>query len=207
MSSNQERLTRWVAGFVDAEGCLSAEVKTAGEKEDTAYINNRFHLNHNYTAGLFDGDGSISIKVRENGDSVHGYSIASACAVKQTVHDEMIASLSGFCESIGVDDYSVRIVTREKEEHADQFAFRISNRSSVEKFLTELEPHLLLKKEQANIVLNDIIPKLERGIHTNRRGFLRVMKHVDELNSLKGGLRGEYNVEYFEDKWGMELER
>jgi hypothetical protein len=202
MSERQERLIRWNAGFFDGEGHIGAEVGDRGKLE----VSPRLTINHSYQGGLFDAEGSLSAKVRQNDDSTHGYSIAAEYGLKHTDYDAVLESLCGFAEHINAD-YSVRYRERDNEKHADQFCFRISNRDDIKRYLSELKPHLVLKKQQAEIMLDKIIPALDRGQHTNRRGFLRVMESVDRMNELKGGDRGKYNVEYFEDEWGMKLQR
>lgn len=202
MSEQQADLTQWNAGFFDGEGHIAADIR-GGDKPD---ISPRLTIGHSYHGGLFDGEGSLSAKVRKNNSTTHGYSIAASSTIKHTNYDAVLESLCGFAEHINID-YSVRHVEPRDGNHADQFSFRVSTRDNVRRYLSELKPHLVLKRKQAEIMLDEIIPALERGQHTDRRGFLRVMESIDRMNAMKGGDRGKYTVEYFEDKWGMELQR
>ena len=202
---SQRELAEWSAGFGDGEGSIAAEVSKS--TSSVGYdVSPRYNIGHSYQAGFVDGEGSLSAKVRRNEDSVLDHSVAASFSIKHTEYDEVVEHLTTFCDEIGVD-YTVRYAKKENENHSDQFIFRISKRGDLKKYLTELKPHLVLKKPQADIMLDEIMPRLDRNEHTNRRGFLRVMYWVDKLNERKGGLRGKYNLEYFEDLWGMRLDR
>lgn len=55
-------------------------------------------------------------------------------------------------------------------------------------------------------MLEEIIPRLKCGFGSNRRQFLEIIAWRDVMDSTKGGVRGKYNLDYFEDLWGIELE-
>jgi hypothetical protein len=83
----------------------------------------------------------------------------------------------------------------------------IGRRDDVVKFLKIVLPFLIVKREQAKIFLRELIPLIEKyqiqGKHhkRSRSRFLKMMKIVDRINSLKGGCRGKYNANYFRELW------
>lgn len=204
MVNKQKELAAWNAGFVDGDGCIANQIQTTdGANSNDFRTTPAVHITNSYHSGLLDAEGSLEMRIMDKGDS---YSLSPRCSIRQRQTDcPIVSKLTEFAESIDVE-YSLTHREYDGENSTDQFCFSIIGVNDVDKYLRSLEPHLVVKKEQAQIMLEDILPKLSRGEHKNRRGFLRVMKHVDRMNNLKGGQRGKYTLQYFEDLWGMSLE-
>jgi len=205
MVQKQTNLAEWTAGFFDGDGSISAEVQK-DEGTDVGYhLSPRCTVRGSFHGGFVDAEGSISAKVRENDNCQTGYSLGPVVAVKHSqTSTPLVEKLCEFPESVGVE-YTVHKQEMDKEAHADQFVFKITGITNVMHYLRELYPHLVLKKPQAELMVEEILPRMSVGKHTNKRGFLQTMEYIDEMNSMKGGLRGKYNVEYFEDMWGLEV--
>ena len=199
----QAGLAAWNAGFMDGDGCISQAImeKESGDCDYTTTP--AVHITNNYHSGLFDAEGNIEMRVmNQDGD----FGVSPRCQIRQRITEcPIVSKLTKFAESIGVD-YSVNNRSYGDGESQDQFAFAINGVNDVDCYLRELEPYLVVKKEQAQIMIEDIIPRLKRKDHHNRRGFLRLMRDVDRMNSMKGGNRGKYDLEYFEDLWEMSLD-
>lgn len=201
----QSSLEEWTAGFFDGEGWITNSISVRDDYDVGATINPKCGIAHTYHAGFFEAEGTIRVHTTVNEGSEIGYAQSADCQIMHTKSDSpLLKHLKEYLESIGVD-YHVSWYDSDVENHAERFTVAVSNLEGVERYLDCLYPHLVLKQPQARVMLEDIIPLMKRGEHTNRRGFLKVMEHVDRMNEMKGGERGKYNLEYFEDLWGMEL--
>ena len=89
-------------------------------------------------------------------------------------------------------------------ERSDQYVWGVQGISNTRRLLTPLRNQFILKREQVDLLLDEILPRMERGVHHEKKGFLEVMHHVDRFNSYKGGSRGKYTLEYFQNLWEMD---
>lgn len=189
------------AGVLDGDGSIVNQIDPPSSGYKLAP---RVVIEMNYVSGLTDTEGTIDPSIMEHPDTAIGYHSAVNFELKMSRCNSVLERLKGFADMMGIQ-YGVHFREHDNEDWADQFVFTISERDSVRRYLTALIPFLSVKRRQAEIMAYDIIPKLEKGYHQNRRGFLKLMYHVDRMNALKGGNRGKYNLEYFEDEWGMQL--
>jgi len=204
MHKDQRQLAQWTAGFADADGMFMATIGRNPRKDIEYSMSPSFRVNHTYVGGFMDGDGFICATVQESSKQGN-YNMVPIAGAEHKKNDALLKRLMEFCDSIGVDP-NVRDVKRERENLRDQFRFEVCGVEPVETFINAIRPHLVVKRAQAEIMVDDILPIMKRGEHNSRRGFLKMMKHVDRMNSHKGGNRGKYNLEYFEDLWGMTLD-
>lgn len=204
MKNEQSDLSKWGAGFFDGDGSILAEVSESSTSKVGYSITPKCSVTNSYVGGLFDAEGCVSCSIAPNERSAVSYHAKPKCQITQRENDPLLKKLENYLDSIDVD-YST--YHREYDGNkSDNFTIEIRKRESIKIFLGDLMEDIVVKETQSNIMLNDIIPLLESGEHGTRRGFLKVMRHVDRMNSLKGGVRGKYNLEYFEDKWGMKLD-
>lgn len=206
--SKQAQLNKWTAGFFDGDGSIVNGISDGGRGGANGITYNpRCELSNTYPAGFFDAEGTLLTTVKESNNYDVGSSFLIQAQTTQTGPKiPGLEKLKLYCEQVDAN-YTLRHKEKRKENHADQWTITVSGVEAVEKFLSGLLPHLATKRPQAEIMLNDIIPLVKRKEHLNRRGFLRVMKHADKLNEFKGGKRGKYSLDYFEEKWGMELDK
>lgn len=202
----QRDLTEWTAGMFDGDGLVHPRVTTS-ESTNTGYrIDPACSVTNSYVAGLFDAEGTVSSVVAQRDNSAVDYHTDPRCRITHTENDPLIEKLKEFCDSVGVEPHVYHNRQVDNEKHADTFQFDITGKSDVRAFLEALKPNLVVKRQQAQIMLDEILPLLASNTHSTRRGFLRVMSWVDALNSYKGGTRGKYNLEYFEELWGIEYD-
>lgn len=202
MSDDQSKLTEWTAGFIDGDGSISQRVSVS-DKSIGYETHPRVQVSQSYVAGIFDAEGSVGLHPAENDNKSINYNIKPSCRLSQyQTYSGVREKLSAFADSIDID-YSIHEKDKSSANRRPAFGFEINSRSSVQKFLREVLPYLTVKREQALIMCEKIIPLLQSGTHNTRRGFLQVMYWKDRLDEGKGGNRGKYNLEYFEDKWDM----
>lgn len=77
----------------------------------------------------------------------------------------------------------------------DQCVSDVQGISATQQLLIPLRDQFIVNREQVNLLLDEIPPRMEQSIHHNKEGFLKVMPYVDQFNSHKGGSRGKYTFE------------
>jgi hypothetical protein len=201
--SEQQHLSEYCAGMFDGDGSINTNVSEVDYNDHNHRILTECTITNRYVAGLFDAEGCVKPTVSKKTNSAVDHHIDPQSRITNS-SDPLASKLSSFAEALDVP-YSV--YHHDGDENRDPtFQFDVRSIDGVRKFLSALKPHLVAKRPQAEIMLNEILPRLDAGEHSNKRGFLGVMYHVDRLNELKGGNRGKYNLQYFEDLWGMEYE-
>ena len=204
----QAEITGYMSGYFDGEGCIKADVKS----------NESCDLNYNFVptvkveisqmAGLFDAEGSISLSPHR-GNHCLNYSLKAKIQIQQvqdkTMLEDIFESYSDYIEF----DYSLNKRSRENDPNRQPTVqVNIYTRNNIKNFLAPLLPMLKEKQEQAIIMLREIIPRMERGVHLNKEGFIELMKWKELLDREKpmGNEDRKYTVEYFQDLWADDLD-
>ena len=203
MHLNQKELSEWSAGFFDGDGTLRVGI---GKDERTGdyRMQPNAKVHQAYVSGLFDAEGCIIPGMQTDGEYRTGHKIRPRVLIQQIqTENDPLAKLIAHAESIDVD-YNIRTAYRDDRDYKF-FNFTVSNRDDLRRYLVDLTPHLTVKRKQAEIMASEVVPRINRGANKTKRDFLKTMFWVDKMNSLKGGNRGKYTREYFEDLWGMEL--
>lgn len=188
---------QYIAGFFDAEGTIVVQPAP----------HSRYAINHTfilqvsigqkdiaYIAGYFDGEGYLCNAIHSEDNMDTGY------AMKQNI--KIVSNDYDILEKIEkiFHTQNLKAHIRKKKKGAKEVI--ISSRASVKRFLEIYTPYFWgPKKIQAQIMLNQILPRMEKGEHLTKKGFIEIMGHVDKMNSFKGHNRGKYNQQYFKDIW------
>ena len=113
--------------------------------------------------------------------------------------------MEALCAYCDAHDVNCHVSSLEaNEDRSDQYIWGVQGISDTRTLLTPLRDQFIVKREQVDLLLDEILPRMEQGVHHEKEGFLEVMYHVDQFNSYKGGSRGQYTLDYFEDLWGIE---
>lgn len=202
---NQSQLTKWVGGFFDGDGSVGVEIGSSDTYRIGYQTIPTARIEHSYLAGLFDADGTIRVNVQENSNTEGRYHCHPITTITNSENDRLVSLLDEYAESVGVDSH-IRHVNPENDDWANHFRWWVNGPDDVERFLRSIKDVSVVKRPQIEIALNNILPIIQNREHLNRRGFLRLMAWRDVMNAYKGGVRGKYSLEYFENLWGMELE-
>jgi len=199
---DQADLSAYVAGATDGDGSIVSSVTESTKGTTHRKISPKVTYAF-YISGLLDSDGCINQCVRRNDRVGLGYKTNCDVRVKiiQKGSQDVRQTFIKYFENLGVDYGEAKDEGR--GNRYDRWRIYVSSISSVDTLLRELRPHLRIKKEQANIMIDEILPRLRKGVHHDKRGFLRVMAWRDAMNLYKGGNRGKYNLRYFEDEWDI----
>lgn len=148
-----------------------------------------------HLAGVFDGVGSITVHVSKDDNYAAGYRVRPMLRLHRSASDEaLLGMVDAFCEAHGVQ-YSLNEKTREQ---SDTLQWVVKDPASIRRFLEPLVPHLVSKYDDAHIMLDEVLPRIEDGDHRTERGILGLMPYVDHLHeSARYGSDSKYTEGYF----------
>lgn len=110
-------------------------------------MSNVVELSHEYTAGLFDGEGCFTIYFASGGSTKRKY--LTACA-RIEIREELIIDL--LKSKYG----GVKQIKRgRKENHSDTFTWTIKS-EVLFRFIEQVQPFLILKRKQSEVIVDFI---------------------------------------------------
>jgi len=204
----QAQITGYMSGYFDGEGCISLYVGNRGSTKTNYELNTRLSVETSQMAGLFDAEGSITLGTSRATTSLN-YNFLPSINMKQVQDKTMLEDIFDSYNDYIDFDYSL---TKESNENdptrQPTVKASIYTKNSIKNFLAPLLPKLKEKQEQAIIMLREIIPRLERGVHLNKEGFIEMMKWKELLDREKpmSNEDRKYTVEYFQDLWADDLD-
>jgi len=186
----------YIAGMIDGDGTILLIIRKRSKATLSYQALPQVELRV-YFAGLLDSDGCIHLHVfrdrkRMNAVPRISWDLKEANQLK-TIFNRL-AKQEGFRLSIN--------------QRQDRLRFVVSGVQNVKKFLNSIQPYLVLKRQQADIMLKKILPFMERKKHLTKEGFLQLMEYADELASLHFSQgRRKYNKSFFEKLWSSSIKR
>ncbi|TQQ81889.1 hypothetical protein [Halonotius roseus] len=148
-----------------------------------------------YVAGLIDGGSNLTVTVKKAEDTRVGYSIVIQLRVSNT-DPTMLGFLDEFCSEHGLEP-----VTRDS---GDTFVLSINKRDDLLELLRLVEPYLIDRFPEAEILMNDLLPGLKAGKGSSKEGFYELMEYVDAIRAeTNAGSNPKYDQAYFESEWDM----
>ena len=124
-----------------------------------------------YLAGFLDGDGSIYVQAKPNPTYKYGFQIAPYIVLFQSQKDE--SKFAEICSLIGLG------YLRKRNDGILEYI--IGKSENIRKFVRIVRPFLILKSDQAKLIL-DILDKKE-GV-ANKSEFTSLLKLVDRFREL-----------------------
>jgi hypothetical protein len=205
----QARATTYMSGFFDAEGCIHANPSTRDDRPLGAEFRNTVsvELATSQMAGVFDGEGCIRHVVSESKGCSLGFKSYPGVRMEQNKEGTILEEIfETYCSHHGVD---YKIYDLEARGHkSPAVSAHVHKSHNIRNFLTPLLPVLYEKQRQAAIMLREILPRYEEGVHLTKSGFIEMMKWKRELDRAKpmGKEDRKYTVEYFQNLWADDLE-
>ena len=191
---------QWLGGFFDAEGYIGVTPTPRKDHRIRYTLIPCCHINQAYVAGYFDGEGCVAPAIRQSKTINIGYTVQPNARIRSKDND-VLDEIHDYLDGFGITSRIYVLPPKYEGVHSmkDLVIYGLAN---TENFLLLISPYLHSSKhEQAKIMLSEILPRMKRKEHLTKSGFLKVIEHVDELNSLKNGVRGKYNSEFFKKIW------
>ena len=192
----------WFTGFFDGEGCIRISIADR-ERYSTGFeFAPMLRITHEQLTGTLDAEDWIGVKIDQNSEYQVNHRLQPRIEVTETYRDHLMEALCAYCDAHDVNCHVSSLEAN--EDRSDQYIWGVQGISNTRTLLTPLRDQFIVKREQVDLLLDEILPRMEQGVHHEKEGFLEVMYHVDQFNSYKGGSRGQYTLDYFEDLWGIE---
>jgi hypothetical protein len=198
----QYDLSKWFAGFFDGEGCISMAITERAHLTVGYELRPVMKIAHEQVAGTLDAEGWVGMTIASCETMRVGYELRPGVKVTEREHDRLMQALATYCTELGVT-CNVRQLDR-SDEPGTYYELTVAGQANTRRLLESIRDMVIVKREQVEIMLDEVIPRLERGVHHDRQGFVEVMGHVDRLNAHKGGSRGKYTQAYFAELWDID---
>ena len=128
-------------------------------------------LQKSYLAGFLDGDGSIYVRLKPNSTYKYGFQVAPYVVFFQSQKDEK--KFESICSLVGCGHL--------RRRNDGILEYIISKQNSIRELLGWVKPYLLLKKEQADLML-EILDKKETV--ESKNDFIQLIDLVDKFRDL-----------------------
>ncbi len=128
-----------------------------------------------YIAGFLDGDGSIYVRMKPNATYRYGFQIAPHIVLFQSVKDKN--NFGKVCSLIGLG------YTRERNDGIMEYI--IGREDAISAFLKSVSPYLILKKEQANLMIKILNAKARVKNISDFRALADLIDRFRDLNYSK----------------------
>lgn len=128
-----------------------------------------------YLAGFLDGDGSIYVRLKPNSTYRYGFQIAPYIVLFQSNQDRK--NFEKICSLIGLG------ILRERKDGILEYS--INRMDNLKLFLKSVQPFLILKKEQAKLMLKILAKKKKVKNHKDFEELAQLVDSFRELNYSK----------------------
>jgi len=196
---------QYVAGFIDTDGSIHVHIKRDNARKVGFVMTPVVSIDQKeksapYIAGVIDGDGYIGCLVkREHNKYIQISPHVRIIQEAKSATEELFNFLRRYCDSLGV---SYGCYRRKNRWRTTMWTLYISSIEGVRCFLESIIPYLIVKKRQAVLTVEHLIPLIEKGKHRDKQTFLDLMTIADQINSLNDGWRRRrYKKSYFEELW------
>jgi DNA-dependent RNA polymerase auxiliary subunit epsilon len=209
-SVEQAKVTSYMGGYFDAEGCINSGISSEKSAAPNHKLTPAVQVSAatSQMAGLFDGEGCIRVAVSKDESLQTGYKHTPAVMAKQNQQGTILERVfDTYCSY-----YDVKYATDgEREPRPNRqpaVCCRVYSAKDIRNFLAPLLPVLWEKRRQAAIMLREILPRYENGVHLTKSGFIEMMRWKRELDREKpmSDEDRKYTVEYFEELWDDDLD-
>ena len=149
-----------------------------------------------YLCGAFDTAGSISMKISKNDRLRIGYEIKPI--LKYSRPNEDNPSLGMVAEYAEENNIQFRFIQTQSTS-----SFTIDRPEDIRRFLTPIMDGLVQQQERAAIMLDEILPKYDDGVPSDRETALEIMEAVESLREkpIQGRKSSKYDLEFFKNEW------
>ena len=134
-----------------------------------------------YLAGFLDGDGSIYVRLKPNPTYRYGFQVAPYIVLFQSQKDQK--KFEGVFELIGFGHLRIR--------NDGILEYIISRNEELGRFLEMVKPFLILKKDQANLMLKILATKKKVK---SEKDFARLAQLIDRFRDLNYSKRRKKHI-------------
>jgi nitrogen regulatory protein PII len=153
-----------------------------------------------YVAALVDVHFDFVIKIGEQESRAVGYKIDHSLEYKAE-GESIIHLLEQFLAELGIEP---RIQERDETTY-EHYELIIGRRDDITTLLEAVRPYLLVRNEAVRILIDEILPAMNAGAHSERDTFVELMGDIEAFREGAGRAnRAEYDQDYFRDEWEVD---
>ncbi len=134
-----------------------------------------------YIAGFLDGDGSIYVRMKPNSTYRYGFQIAPCVALFQSKKDQR--KFEEICSLIKLGYV--------RERNDGMIEYIIAREEAIRSFLCEVRPFLILKCEQADLIIQILDAKTKIK---NKDDFCALAELIERFRSLNYSKRRKHHI-------------
>jgi len=156
-----------------------------------------------HLAGVFDAIGVITVSISKKDSYKVGYEITPIVRITSSRNDNrvLMGKIIEYCDQQGV---RYGITEKENTSDAKSDKIEIKRTESIQRFLEPILPSLVAKFEEATIMLEEIIPRIEDDKHRSKEGVYELMEFADMIRGTnKRGPTLKYDQAYFKKEWDL----
>lgn len=161
------------------------------------------HIAH--LAGVFDIAGIITVHISKDSDYAVGYNLQPLCRISHPIDDDdpLMGKIVAYCDEEDIA-YSLTEASHGEGREGKSHRLEIKRPEDIRNFLEPMMPYLVSNYEQAVIMLEEILPRIEESHHREEQGFYELMAYADAIRSTsRHGSRMKYTQEYFADEFSI----
>jgi hypothetical protein len=155
-----------------------------------------------YLSGAVDSHGRLSVSVKEVDSMAIGFQAIPRITfrIQESDSQEMVFGM--------LDEYAEENAVQYRIDeipHSSTSSFTVEKPNSIEQFLEPIMGGFILQKERAEIMVDEIIPKLEDGQPDTKEEFVELMEIVDRLREkpVRSERSSKFSAEYFKNEWEL----
>lgn len=153
-----------------------------------------------YVAALVDVHFDFVIKIGEQESRAVGYKIDHSLEYKAE-GEPIIRLLEQFLAELGIEPR----IREQKETTYEHSELIIGRRDDITTLLEAVRPYLLVRNEAVRMLIDEILPAMDAGAHSERDTFVELMSDIEAFREAAGRAnRGEYDQDYFRDEWELD---
>jgi hypothetical protein len=151
-----------------------------------------------YLAGVVDSTGSLAVSVAKAEANPLGHQIQVRMRFKSNF-PPVLGMIDEMAEAHG---WSVNMEQRPDDRSDTRMI--MSRRENIREALTLIEPFIIGRLEQVRLLLDVILPGLDKQMHYEKESFVELMEAIDEFRAASAGTsRSKYDAAYFRDLWDL----
>jgi len=154
-----------------------------------------------HLAGTFDIGGNLTVNVVKKSDYSIGYMLRPICrmVIPGGENNPLMGKYMEY-----MDDNHIKFSLTDPEQDGDHHRIEITRRQDIPKFINPMLEYLVVQYRTAIFLLDEVLPRMDDGMHQTKEGFYELMEYVDVLrNPSRQKSRMKYTQEYFENEWSV----
>jgi hypothetical protein len=163
-------------------------MSNAGQEDDLVNV---------YVAGIFDAEQAVRCTIAKESTNRVGYRIVPKVELRSK-SQELIHVVLNWLNEMGIHTN-----IEKRGSKAPDYMISVSKRDDVKRILETISPYLIVQDRDAEIVLEEIIPRLDDNSVLTEERFIEVVGYVEQLTETRNRNR-QYDLEFFREEFGVD---